>query len=592
MKRNVKTFLRASVQASLAILLALGLYFAVFSRPRDGVRTLHVLTTNDVHGAWFDSSYTGGPLRPSLMAVKTVVDSVRAAEGRRNVLLLDAGDCLQGDNAPYYFNYVATSGEHLFPKLAAAVGYDAVVVGNHDIETGHPVYDRVTSGMRREGIPFLAGNALRDRDGRPYWPEYKLFRRAGLKVLVLGYTNANISAWLDREIWSGMHFESLVPLIQERADVLRRRFRPDVVIAVVHSGTGEGDGSQLESQGMDLFRSLKGVDMVVCSHDHRPMTACADGKILLNSGSKARYVAHGVLSVEVRGGKEVSRQVEASLMKVDASRADPGMKEKFLNEFEEVKAFTLKEIGSSECDLSMMEAFRGPCNMLNLIHTVQLEASGADVSFAAPLSQRGFIPAGKLIYNELFKIYPYENSLYKVSLTGAQIRSYLEYSYDLWIRNPLASGHVLKIVNRADPRFGRDLWSFVNRSYNFDSAAGLVYTVDVTEDFGRRVKIESLRDGRPFDEGASYQVVMTSYRASGGGDLLLKGAGVDPSGMEILERYPEIRELIYRYISAKGVVRASDISDPSLIGSWRFVPEATVRKYMDADMALLFRKLF
>ena len=61
----------------------------------DGEYTLHILSTNDVHGAWFDTPYVDGAVRPSLMAVNTYVDSIRKAASRDNVLLIDAGDCLQ-----------------------------------------------------------------------------------------------------------------------------------------------------------------------------------------------------------------------------------------------------------------------------------------------------------------------------------------------------------------------------------------------------------------------------------------------------------------------------------------------------------------
>ena len=69
--------------------------------------TLHVITTGDVHGSWFDRSYVDGSVPYSLMHVNHYVDSLRSAVGSENVLLLDAGDCLQGNNASYYYNYVA-----------------------------------------------------------------------------------------------------------------------------------------------------------------------------------------------------------------------------------------------------------------------------------------------------------------------------------------------------------------------------------------------------------------------------------------------------------------------------------------------------
>ena len=157
-------------------------------------RTLHIVTTGDVHGSWFDEPYVEGQsTKTSLMSVSAWVDSLRRAVGPKNVLLLDAGDCLQGDNAPYYYNYVDTEGEHLFVQLASYMKYDAVAVGNHDIETGHPIYDKINGQLAAHGIPFLAANAVRTADGEPYFPAYKVFRRGGLKVAVIGFTNPNMN---------------------------------------------------------------------------------------------------------------------------------------------------------------------------------------------------------------------------------------------------------------------------------------------------------------------------------------------------------------------------------------------------------------
>ena len=162
------------------------LAFSCGRGPKDGEYTLTVLSTNDVHGTWFDSTYVDSRTRPSLLAINHYVDSVRTADGAENVLLIDAGDCLQGDNAAYYFNYIDTITPHLFPRLVSYMKYDAVAVGNHDIETGHPVYDRVAADLKKNGIDFLAANAVRNDNGKPYFKPYKVVKRAGLKVAILG----------------------------------------------------------------------------------------------------------------------------------------------------------------------------------------------------------------------------------------------------------------------------------------------------------------------------------------------------------------------------------------------------------------------
>ena len=196
------------------------------------------------------------------------------------------------------------------------------------------------------------------------------------------------------------------------------------------------------------------------------------------------------------------------------------------------------------------------------------------------------------MYNDLFTIYPFENQLYVVKMTGREIHDYLEYSYDQWINTVSRPGeHVLKIAPRHDSRTGQQGWSFVNRSYNFDSAAGINYTVDVTKPAGSRVDIASMAGGQPFDPEKTYFVAMTSYRASGGGGIL-RAIGIDTDKItdRVVEYYPEIRNILYNYLLEHGSIDPAIIGDPERIGRWRFVPESLAAKGIDADMQLLFGK--
>ena len=565
------------------LLFAAALSLAVSCTPQE--RVLHIVTTGDVHGSWFDEPYVEGQSnKTSLMSVHAWVDSLRGAVGARNVLLLDAGDCLQGDNAPYYYNYVQTEGEHPFVQFISYMKYDAVAVGNHDIETGHPVYDKIAAQLAAHGIPFLGANAVRTDDGEPYFPAYKVFRRGGYKVAVLGLTNPNMKAWLSEPVWSGIDFKSLIPCAQEWVDRIRAKERPDVMVVLTHSGVGEGDGQMLESQGLDLLQSLQGVDLLVCSHDHRPAVAEKDGLWMIDGGARAGNVGHAV----VRQSKGQARQMEAEFVRLDKNKVDAQMKEHFRPVFDEVRDFTLQPVGQLAMELRTRDAYRGMCDYVNLIHTVQLGVPDVQLSFAAPLTFDGTVKPGEVVFNDMFTIYPYENQLFVVKLRGAEIRDYLEFSYDRWIQTP--GSHVLRIVDDPDPRTGADRWSFEGRTYNFDSAAGLVYTVDVTRPMGSRVRIKSLADGTPFDPEAWYRVAMTSYRASGGGEHLTAGAGIPKEEMEerIVARHPEIRELVYQYFKERGIVDSALLGDRSLIGEWHFVPENVVDPMIQEDMKLIF----
>ena len=575
MKRFLSIFAAAAVVASCC-------------GPKDGEYTFQLLTTNDVHGHYFDASYVSDEVSPALTNVSWYVDSIRTAVGKENVILIDAGDCLQGDNAAYYYNYIDTESEHLFGRMVEYVGYDAVVVGNHDVETGHAVYDRLVKEM---DVPFLAANAVRTDNGMPYFQEYVTLKRHGLKITIIGFTNPNIKAWLSPLLWSGMTFESLVPFAQETVDRIVAKEKSDIVIVATHAGTGNGDGTVLESQGLELLNTLKGVDFVLTAHDHRPTTIDNETIALINAGSHCRNLGKGTITVKVENGKVVSKTIDAELLPVDAQNVDTEMKDMFDAEYQAVKDFTLMEVGELKEDLRTSDAYRGMSDYLNLLHTLSLSCEPAQISFAAPLTFNGEVKAGTILYNDLFTIYPYENQLFVVKMTGKEIKDYLEYSYDAWI-NTVSSPNenLLKIQNRPDPRNGTDRWSFKGTAYNFDSAGGVNYTVDVTKQKGERIDITTLADGSAFDMAMEYNVAMTSYRASGGGDIMRKGAGIDTDriGDRVVEYHPEIRNILYDYLKENGSIDPAVIGNPNVIGSWKFVPETIAENALDRDMALLF----
>ena len=586
------------------IICILALMFSVSCAPqgpKDGDYTIHLLTTYDVHGRYFDSLYVDGRApKASLLAVSAQVDSLRELYGKDNVIFIDAGDSLQGDNAAYFFNFVDTVHRHIYARMVEYMKYDAVVVGNHDIETGHRVYDRIPGQM---SVPFRAANVLRtgedgkvivDAAGEPdiYFPGYAIVRRQGLKVAIIGFTNPNIRAWLPEELWTGLEFETLVPYAQEYVDRVREKENPDIVIVAAHSGTGQGDGSVLENQGLYLFNTMKGVDFVVAAHDHRPVALKTTDRAFVNSGSHCRNIGHGILNVRVRDGKCVEKTFDSELIPVDVRRTDERMRKKFRKDYEAVREFTLQPIGKLHVDLLTRDAYRGMSDYVNLLNTIALYASGADVSLASPLTFNGFVKAGTLIYDDLFTIYPFENRLFTLRMTGQEIKDYLEASYDGWINTvsgKSAQEHLLKITQSPDPRTGQDRWSFVGRAYNLDSAAGLVYTVDVTKPCGSRIEIVSTADGEKFFTDREYVVAMNSYRASGGGGLL-KAAGIDSETMKerLVAKYPEIRDLLHSYLLAFGSIDPAVIGDPEVIGNWQFVPESLAGPLMRQDMNLLF----
>ena len=114
--------------------------------------------------------------------------------------------------------------------------------------------------------------------------------------------------------------------------------------------------------------------------------------------------------------------------------------------------------------------------------------------------------------------------------------------------------------------------------------------MDVTKPEGSRVAISSMADGSAFDMDATYNVAMTSYRASGGGGAMVRGAGVDTGNIDerVVAKYPEIRDLIFQYINKQGLVDPAVIGNKAVLGSWKFIPESLAGPALKADRKLLF----
>lgn len=565
------------------IIIAAAAMLSAACGPKDGEYTFRILSTSDVHGHYFDKHYLTGETVPSLMSAASVIDSVRVADGAENVILIDAGDCLHGDNAAHYYNYVDTESEHVYARMLEYLGYDAWVPGNHDFETGHPVYDRIAETLE---VPVLASNAIRTDNGKPYFGEYVIEKRHGLKFAIIGFTNPNISNAYAAELWEGMKFESLIPdFTQNVVDRVRAEEKPDVVIVAIHSGAGRGDGAQLEQQGLDLFNSLEGVDYIVSSHDHRAAVYESETICMANTGNYCANIAYGTVTVKVEGGKVVDKKLSAKLIPLDMDKVDAKMKEAFMPDYEAVKGYVTKEVGVLKADMDTRDALFGMSDYVNLLHTVCLEVSDAQVSFAAPVTVNVNMKAGKIIYNDLMTLYSYDNPLYVVRMSGKEIKDYLEHSYDGWINTQDGKAEtLLKMRGFKNPRTGQQMWFFMGQSYNLDSAGGLVYDVDITKPMGERIVIKTLADGTPFDMAAEYKVAMNSYRALGGADLMKK-AGVDTGKIDerVEAIHADIRTLLDEYISRNGEVDPVKTGDRSVIGQWRFVPEKQARKALDRD---------
>ena len=126
---------------------------------------------------------------------------------------------------------------------------------------------------------------------------------------------------------------------------------------------------------------------------------------------------------------------------------------------------------------------------------------------------------------------------------------------------------------------------FRNYTFNFDSAAGIIYEVDVTKPEGQKVRILSMQDGSPFSEEKTYKVVMNSYRANGGGELITLGGGIPKEQLNhriIYQSELDLRHYLMEEIQRQGMMR------PRAGNNWKFVPEKWTKRAAKRDRQLVF----
>lgn len=212
--------------------------------------------------------------------------------------------------------------------------------------------------------------------------------------------------------------------------------------------------------------------------------------------------------------------------------------------------------------------------------------TGADISFNAPLLFNAEIKAGPIRVSDMFNLYKYENQLYVMRLTGKEIRKHLEMSYNLWA-NTMTSPEDHLLLFRKGTGNEEDRLSLANPYFNFDSAAGINYVVDVTKPMGEKVKILSMSDGSPFDEQKWYRVAVNSYRGNGGGELLTRGAGIPKDSLE--SRIVWRSDKDQRHYLSEEIKRLGSI-DPQPLNNWKFIPEDWTLQAAQRDKRLLFGK--
>jgi 2',3'-cyclic-nucleotide 2'-phosphodiesterase/3'-nucleotidase len=540
----------------MTLLLCAGAVVVLLPKSMEAADTLDltILHTSDLHGQvlpFDDAKDTGA--RGSLARVSAAVSAIRQSADHP-VLLLDSGDSLQGTPLEEMI-HIRRHQPSPTIKAMNLIGYEAMAVGNHEFNFGMEPLRRAEA---EAGFPFLAANAIDAATGLPSFRPFVVKEFGQLRVGILGLVTPNIPGWEEPANYAGLSFQPMDEAARHWVPILRKQERCDLVIVLAHTGfevdpvTGEADDTGYENFGNRLAQ-VPGIDLLLTGHAHQNIAPRKlHGTIVSQPSSRARVMTRIDLKM-VRGEKGHWSMMDWQGLNIDlgSTEVDAVILSAFEPDHQQVVEALANPLTVTENPISVRDCRLRDCAAQDLIHTVQLKASGADLSLASLLTGgTPDLPLGPVTRRWVRSLYVYPNTLRSMKLTGAQVKDVLEHAAGYYdgIECP-PSGPCELIV---DPDV---------RHYNVDTMQGMSYRIDPTRPEGDRVWF--LRhNGRALDPDAEFTLVCNNYRAAGGGGYPhLAEAEV------VWRSSEEVAAMIDDYLSAL------ETWSPEADGNWLIAPE-------------------
>lgn len=517
--------------------------------------TVTVLATTDTHGFLYPWDYFTRQAAPrGLAAAATLVAQARRESP--HTLLVDCGDTIQGSSLESVHQAAVRAGKTASPDpmmLAMnRMGYDAMVVGNHEFNFG---LANLAAARQAARFPWLSANTT---GAAPPFAPYVVKTVGGVKVAIIGVTTAAIPQWEKPENVRGLSWLAPEEGVRRALHELERE-KPDVVLAAVHGGldrdpaTGEPRPGEMpgENPALQIAEQFPQLGAVIYGHTHRREEGRRVGKVLL---VQPRNWAMDVARVDLTlarqpGGPWTLTDSSSRLLAVQPDTpADPEVLALARPYHEAAELYLDQPVAESPVELSGASGRFEDTALVDAIHEVQMHYARADVSFASLFNPRVHVPRGQVTGRELAALYVYDNELYAVEGNGRMVREALENAARYFRTCPEPTCAHGPLVDRAVA------------GYNYDMAQGVEYDIDLTRPVGQRVQNLRYR-GAPLRDEQPLRIALNNYRAAGSaGYSMFRDATV------VWRSGREIRDLMIEYFGPHRALPGK----PD--GNWRLLP--------------------
>ncbi|MEV0740254.1 5'-nucleotidase C-terminal domain-containing protein [Streptomyces sp. NPDC050549] len=561
--------------------------------PKPKTWSFSILGTTDLHSHVFNWDYYSDKAYSDskgntygIARIATLVKNIRAEKGEDRVLLVDAGDIIQGTSlASYYASVDPITGKDgkRGPKHPMAIAmnemrYDAAALGNHEFNYGIEV---VRTFEKQCHFPLLGANALDAKTLKPAFKPYtvKRIRVPGapdIKVGILGLTNPGIALWDKDNVSGKMTFTGLVEQAKKYVPRLRA-LGCDVVFLTDHSGldgsTSWGDELPYVENASNLVaEQVPGIDAILVGHTHTEVATYTvkneeTGKEVVLSEPYCYGYRLSVFDfeLELEHGCWKVTSTTSTTINSNTVAEDPTITELLTADHNLVVKYVNTAIGTCTAAMSTAEACWKDVPAIDFIHQVQMDAvksglSTADaalplISVAACFSRTAVIPAGDVTIRDVAGLYIYENTLYGKKLTGAQLKDYLEFAAKYYHQVPAGTKVDTSTLTNAN-----SFWD-----YMYDTAAGVDYEIDIAAAEGSRIK-NLTYNGTAVADDQVFVVAVNNYRANGG-----SGYPHIAAAETAYSSTNQVRDLMIAYATAKGTINPTAFAATN----WKLTQDGT-----------------
>jgi 2',3'-cyclic-nucleotide 2'-phosphodiesterase/3'-nucleotidase len=515
---------------------------------------IQILGTTDMHGhVLAEDTFSLQPASQGWAKITTLIRRQQALNP--HTILVDCGDTIQGEPINYVRNVLRRDLPEPSVAIMNALGYSAMAVGNHEYDFGMEVLREVEKQAK---FPFLSANTV-DGKGRPGFQTHILVTMAGIRVALVGFTTPGVPAMAEPGHYAGLAFQDIVKTAKALVPQLRSRDRADVVIALLHSGLGamnspEGD----ENEALRLADQVPGLDAIFTGHTHSAVQMEHKGIPILQAQCFGRALAVVDLDLlHVKGHWRVVASAGRLVKADDLTASDPEV----LGLTADLRAATDRYLDTAATnllvDLDSRWARMEDTPLMQLIHQVQRQATGAQLSAAASPGPKLFIPKGPTSVRQFYALSPYESRVAKIRITGDQLKRYLEHGARHYTRS-----WEPELYNRDVP------------FYNYDMVDGVTYALDLGKPIGSRV-VNLGYQGQPVKPEQTFTLALTTYRLYGGGGYM---AAIGFNGAPELITRASQRNLILESVLGRPTL------NPPLTNGWRTIP------YLDRERVLFLAR--